>query len=130
LFNNYLEGFAICLRSRLDGTSQTNLYRGHTHGLASRFTMLATARSARKRQPKKIIVAVPTASLGTVELLMSEVDEIVCLNVRSGSSFAVADAYENWYDLTDEEAIKILLEKHKQKRNLQVQVRRELSLRP
>jgi putative phosphoribosyl transferase len=82
-------------------------------GLASGFTMLAAARSARKRQPKKIIVAVPTASLGAVELLMSEVDEIVCLNIRSGSSFAVADAYENWYDLTDEEVLKILLEKHK-----------------
>jgi putative phosphoribosyl transferase len=82
-------------------------------GLASGFTMLATARSARKRQPKKIIVAVPTASLGAVELLMFEVDEIVCLNIRSGSSFAVADAYENWYDLTDEDVLKILLEKHK-----------------
>jgi predicted phosphoribosyltransferase len=81
-------------------------------GLASGFTMLATARSTRKRQPKKIIVAVPTASLGAVELLMSEVDEIVCLNIRSASSFAVADAYENWYDLTDEEVLKILLEKH------------------
>jgi predicted phosphoribosyltransferase len=56
---------------------------------------------------------VPTASLGAVELLMPEVDEIVCLNIRSGSSFAVADAYENWYDLTDEEVLKILLEKHK-----------------
>jgi predicted phosphoribosyltransferase len=82
-------------------------------GLASGFTMLAAARSARKRRPKKIIVAVPTASLGAVELLMPEVDEIVCLNIRSGSSFAVADAYENWYDLTDEEVLKILLEKHK-----------------
>jgi putative phosphoribosyl transferase len=82
-------------------------------GLASGFTMLATARSARKRRPKKIVVAVPTASLGAVELLMSEVDEIVCLNIRSGLSFAVADAYENWYDLTDEEVLKILLEKNR-----------------
>lgn len=82
-------------------------------GLAFGFTMLATARSARKRRPKKIVVAVPTASLGAVELLMSEVDEIVCLNIRSGLSFAVADAYEDWYDLTDEEALKILLQKNK-----------------
>ncbi len=77
-------------------------------GLASGFTMLAAARSARKRTPEKIIVAVPTASLGAVELLAPEVDEIVCLNIRSGPSFAVADAYENWYDLTDEEVIRIL----------------------
>jgi predicted phosphoribosyltransferase len=77
-------------------------------GLASGFTMLAAVRSARKRKPKKIVVAVPTASLGAVELLMPEVDEIACLNIRSGPSFAVADAYENWYDLTDEEVLKIL----------------------
>ena len=82
-------------------------------GLASGFTMLATARSARKRRPKKIVVAVPTSSLGAVELLMSEVDEIVCLNIRSGLSFAVADAYEDWYDLTDEEVLKILLQKNR-----------------
>ncbi len=79
-------------------------------GLASGFTMLAAVRSLRKWQPRKIVVAVPTASLGAIDLLRSEVDEIVCLNVRSGS-FAVADAFENWYDLTDEEVQRILLEK-------------------
>jgi predicted phosphoribosyltransferase len=44
-------------------------------GLASGFTMLAAARSVRERAPKKIIVAVPTASLGAIELLAPEVDE-------------------------------------------------------
>jgi predicted phosphoribosyltransferase len=77
-------------------------------GLASGFTMLAAARSARKRTPEKIIVAVPTASMGAIKLLTPEVDEIVCLNIRSASLFAVADAYKNWYDLTDEEVTKIL----------------------
>jgi predicted phosphoribosyltransferase len=77
-------------------------------GLASGFTMLAVAGCVRKRTPEKIIVAVPTASMGAVELLAPEVDELVCLNIRSGPSFAVADAYENWYDLTDEEVTKIL----------------------
>jgi putative phosphoribosyl transferase len=77
-------------------------------GLASGFTMLAAARSARKRAPQKIIVAVPTASLSAVDLLAPEVDEIVCINIRSGPVFAVADAYKNWYDLTDEDVIRIL----------------------
>jgi predicted phosphoribosyltransferase len=77
-------------------------------GLASGFTMLAAARSARKRTPEKIIVAVPTASMGAIKLLAPEVNEIVCLNIRSGPVFAVADAYKNWYDLTDEEVIRIL----------------------
>jgi len=80
-------------------------------GLASGFTMLAAARSVKKRLPKKVIIAIPTASLRAIKLLAPEVDEIVCLNIRSGASFAVADAYENWYDLADEEVIKILLAK-------------------
>ena len=77
-------------------------------GLASGFTMLAAVRSARKRTPQKIIIAVPTASLGAVSLLAPEVDEIVGLNIRSGPVFAVVEAYKNWSDLTDEEVIKVL----------------------
>ena len=79
-------------------------------GLASGFTMLAAARSASKKKPEKIVVAAPTGSMGAIELLAPEVDEIVCLNIRSGPVFAVADAYENWYDLTDEEVMEILKE--------------------
>jgi predicted phosphoribosyltransferase len=77
-------------------------------GLASGFTMMAAARFVRKRNPEKIIVAVPTASPSALELLSPEADEIVCLNIRTKGSFAVAEAYRNWYDLTDEEASKIL----------------------
>jgi len=65
----------------------------------------------RRREPSQIVVAVPTASLSTVELLASEVDMIVCPNIRSGYSFAVADAYEDWYDLSREEVVG-LLRKH------------------
>jgi putative phosphoribosyl transferase len=77
-------------------------------GLASGFTMLAAVKSARKANPARIIVAVPTASLGAVELLSPEVDELICLNIRSGPVFAVADAYRNWYDLTDDEVMEFL----------------------
>ncbi|MBI5042850.1 MAG: phosphoribosyltransferase [Nitrospirae bacterium] len=77
-------------------------------GLASGYTMLAAIRFIRKKSPKKIVIAVPTASKRTAELVLSETDELICLNVRSGFPFAVADAYENWYDLTDEEVISII----------------------
>ena len=77
-------------------------------GLASGFTMLAAARSARKRKIEKLVAAVPTASLGALKLLSAEVDEAVCLNIRTGPAFAVAEAYQNWYDLTDEEVTQIL----------------------
>jgi predicted phosphoribosyltransferase len=77
-------------------------------GLASGFTMLAAVKSAKRAKPSRIIVAIPTASLRAVELLLPGVDELICLNVRSGPMFAVADAYRNWYDLTDEEVIEFL----------------------
>ncbi len=77
-------------------------------GLASGYTMLVAIRFVKRKSPEKIIVAVPTASGRTVELILPEVDELVCLNVRHGISFAVADAYRNWYDLSDEEVISII----------------------
>lgn len=77
-------------------------------GLASGYTMLAAVRFVKKRAPASIIVAVPTASGRTVELILPDVDELICLNVRHGISFAVADAYRNWYDLSDEEVLSII----------------------
>ena len=81
-------------------------------GLASGYTMLAAARSVRKGMPGCVVIAAPTGSSAAIELLTSEVDEIVCLNIRSGPSFAVADAYINWYDLTDEDVLEILRRPH------------------
>ncbi len=79
-------------------------------GLASGFTMLAAVRSVRKRNPEKIVIAVPTGSLHAIQLLSPEADEILCLNIRSGAVFAVADAYQEWYDLKDEEVAELLKE--------------------
>lgn len=65
-------------------------------GLASGYTMMAAVRMVRRRNPSRIVVAVPTASWSTVRLLSEYVDVIVCPNIRTGFSFAVADAYRNW----------------------------------
>jgi len=72
-------------------------------GLASGFTMLAAIRSIRKQHPGRIIVAVPTGSLSAVRRVAEEADLVACLNIRSGRTFAVADAYMQWYDLGDSE---------------------------
>jgi predicted phosphoribosyltransferase len=55
-----------------------------------------------------MLVAVPTGSAHAIALLAPKVDELICLNVRSGPIFAVADAYENWYDLSDDEVLQYL----------------------
>ncbi len=83
-------------------------------GLASGFTMLAAVRSVRRGSPERVVVAVPTAPESAIELLAHEVEEIVCLNIRSGPIFAVADAYVDWYDLTDEEVIEFLQKAQKE----------------
>ena len=77
-------------------------------GLASGYTMLAAIRSIKKKSPKRIIVAVPTASTAAVEFVSREVNKILCLNVRSRRIFAVADAYRKWRDLADDEVVEIL----------------------
>lgn len=79
-------------------------------GLASGYTMLAAVRSTRGRAPTEIFVAVPTSSMGAIELLSPEVDRIVCLNVRDEYPYAVADAYQLWYDLSDDEVMSFLRE--------------------
>ena len=77
-------------------------------GLASGFTMLAAVKSVQIHHPSRIIVAVPTASASAVEQVSRNVDQLVCLNIRTGRQFAVADAYERWYDLDDREVLEEL----------------------
>lgn len=77
-------------------------------GLASGYTMLAAIKFIKRKIPQKIIVAVPTGSDRTVSFILPEIDELICLNVRSRFPFAVADAYKKWYDISDEEVLDII----------------------
>jgi predicted phosphoribosyltransferase len=77
-------------------------------GLASGFTMRVAVRWVRGMGTGKVIVAVPTGSVRTVEVMREEADEIICLNVRSGYRFAVAEAYRRWHDLSDAEVLRTL----------------------
>ena len=79
-------------------------------GLASGYTMLTAIQMVKRKNPKKIIIAVPTCSKSAVDKLLPEVDAIVCLNYRDFYPYAVADAYKNWYDLTDEDVLYYLKE--------------------
>jgi len=72
--------------------------------------MLVALVSVRKQQPKELVVAVPTASMHAIHLVREASDTVVCLNVRTGRMFAVAEAYTNWYDLNNAEVVAILRE--------------------
>jgi len=77
-------------------------------GLASGFSMLTTVKVIEQSGAKGIVVAVPTAPVSAIELIRPHADKVVCLNIRSGPIFAVADAYKLWYDLEDEDVIDVL----------------------
>jgi len=77
-------------------------------GLATGYTMLVAIKCVKKYKPKKLIVAIPTGNSNAISLIADEVDEIYCLNVRDEFIFAVADAYEEWHDLSDEEVLRLL----------------------
>ena len=79
-------------------------------GLASGFTMIAAARSVRRLGPSSLIVAVPTAPPESAGRVGKIADRVVCPDIRRGLSFAVAGAYENWYDLSTDEAVEMLRE--------------------
>ena len=79
-------------------------------GLASGYTMTAAAEALRALHPRQIIVAVPTGSLSAARKVSAIVDDVICLNVRTGPSFAVADAYEEWYDIAEKDAIRMLMD--------------------
>ena len=80
-------------------------------GAATGATLVVSARWIRKRNPKKIIIAIPVAPNETVELLKSEVDEVVTILIPRTSNFtSVAQLYDNFEEITDDKVVKIMKE--------------------
>lgn len=77
-------------------------------GLASGFTMEAAVQSVRTREAGRIIIAVPTSSMSAHRRLEARVDEIICPDLSRLRIFAVANAYQNWYDVEEPEVLTIL----------------------
>jgi predicted phosphoribosyltransferase len=79
-------------------------------GLASGFTMRVAVEALRGLGADRVVIAVPTAPDDTVDRLAERVDAIYCANIREGRPYAVADAYERWYDVGEDEAFTLLEE--------------------
>lgn len=77
-------------------------------GLASGLTMSVAIEAVRKAGAGLITVAVPTAHVEAARRVAGQA-EVRCANLRSGPRFAVADAYERWRDVTDDEILKMRL---------------------
>ena len=77
-------------------------------GLASGFTMFVAVEALRNAGSAEVVIAVPTGHREAIERVAPRVEAIYCANVRSSRRFAVADAYQEWTDVSEEEARQIL----------------------
>ena len=77
-------------------------------GLASGFTMHTAVDALHRLAASKVIVAVPTGHANAVTRIAAAVDSLYCPNIRQGLSFAVADAYEQWTDVSETEVAGIM----------------------
>ena len=76
-------------------------------GIAMGSTMIATIKMCKKRNPRKIVVASPVASSDVKKEIDALVDETTIL-ITPTNFRAVAQVYQNWYDVSDKEVIAIM----------------------
>jgi putative phosphoribosyl transferase len=77
-------------------------------GLASGFTMRVAIEALKKAGVGSLSVAVPTGHESSIERIASEVHILYCANIRGGFSFAVADVYIKWSDVSEGEVATLL----------------------
>jgi putative phosphoribosyl transferase len=76
-------------------------------GIATGATMLAALRATRRRQPARLVLAVPVAPRDTLKRMRGEVDEVVCLDTPA-DFHAVGQFYQQFPQLRDDEVIALL----------------------
>ncbi len=84
-------------------------------GLATGYTMLAAIQSVKRGAPTRLVVAAPVSPASTLRQIEPYVDELHCLVAPETDVFAVANFYEDFRDVRDEDVI-ALLERTRQKR--------------
>lgn len=77
-------------------------------GIAAGSTVRTAILFLRKQQCSGIIIATPTAHDTSLAGIAALADKVYCANLRAGWSFAVADAYRNWTDVSESEVMRIL----------------------
>ncbi len=99
--------------ARLRGARPPLEFRGATaivvdDGLASGVTMQVAIAALHRAGAREVVVAVPTGHEESVARVAQQADAVFCANVRGGGRFAVADAYEQWSDVSEDEAARLL----------------------
>lgn len=76
-------------------------------GIATGATMRAALRAVRSGQPAHLVLAVPVAPSETLDVLIPETDEVVCIS-RPRLFLAVGQFYRNFPQLDDREVLALL----------------------
>jgi putative phosphoribosyl transferase len=90
-----------CLPPRLNGKAAIIV----DDGLASGITMAVAVESVKHRFPREIIVAIPVASNTGYNRVKSVTSKVVTCAVASMQKFYLADFYQNWRDISDDEIV-------------------------
>ena len=77
-------------------------------GIAAGSTLRTAIGALRAGGASEVVVAVPTGHARAVELVAALADVVYCANVRGGFRFAVAEAYERWRDVGEDEVVALL----------------------
>jgi putative phosphoribosyl transferase len=108
-----LERVELARRTRLFGGdgARANV-RGRTaivvdDGIATGATVLAAIRGLRRREPRKIVLAVPVAPPDEVEELRGEVDDLICLQTPERFG-AIGYFYDEFRQLSDEDVVQMM----------------------
>jgi predicted phosphoribosyltransferase len=81
-------------------------------GIATGSTMLAAIDIVKEEKPSKVIVAVPVSPPDAVFVLKQKVDEVICLQAPPHFG-ALSQFYQNFEQVTDEQAIEYLQKANK-----------------
>ncbi|MGW1780706.1 phosphoribosyltransferase [Streptomyces sp. NPDC002143] len=76
-------------------------------GLATGVTARAALRSVRRRDPRRVLLAVPVGARETVDLLRAEADDVICLH-QPAHFMAVGHWYDDFQQLSDADVLRAL----------------------
>jgi putative phosphoribosyl transferase len=76
-------------------------------GVATGASVRAALKALRRRNPRKLILAVPVAPIDTVERLNKEADEVVCLATPE-PFYAISLHYRDFHQVPDNEVVRLL----------------------
>lgn len=78
-------------------------------GIATGASIRAAIAALKRKNPARLILAVPVAPADTIELLKTMVDDVVCLETPE-PFFAIGMHYDDFHQVPDEEVVRIMNE--------------------